>query len=114
MGIAYDFAEIDPTLVDHMLKSAWYDKNYSKRIWGNAQNLGNELKDQLMLGAIMGKTHKEMSQTLQDKFAVGAANCERLVRTEQAARQRDTLMHGKCFCILQFLRYKLIVVCSFL
>lgn len=85
MGIAYDFAEIDPTLVDHMLKSAWYDKNYSKRIWGNAQNLGNELKDQLMLGAIMGKTHKEMSQTLQDKFAVGAANCERLVRTEMAA-----------------------------
>jgi SPP1 gp7 family putative phage head morphogenesis protein len=85
MGIAYDFAEIDPTLVDHMLKSAWYDKNYSKRIWGNAQNLGNELKDQLMLGAIMGKTHKEMSQTLQDKFASGAANCERLVRTEMAA-----------------------------
>lgn len=85
MGIAYDFAEIDPTLVDHMLKSAWYDKNYSKRIWGNAQNLGNELKDQLMLGAIMGKTHKEMSKTLQDKFAAGAANCERLVRTEMAA-----------------------------
>lgn len=85
MGIAYDFAEIDPTLVDHMLKSAWYDKNYSKRIWGNAQNLGNELKDQLMLGAIMGKTYKEMSQTLQDKFAVGTANCERLVRTEMAA-----------------------------
>lgn len=85
IGIAYDFSEIDPTLVDHMLKSAWYDKNYSKRIWGNAQNLGNELKDQLMLGAIMGKTHKEMSQTLQDKFAVGAANCERLVRTEMAA-----------------------------
>lgn len=85
MGIAYDFAEIDPTLVDHMLKSAWYDKNYSKRIWGNAQNLGNELKDQLMLGVIMGKTHKEMSKTLQDKFAAGAANCERLVRTEMAA-----------------------------
>lgn len=85
MGIAYDFAEIDPTLVDHMLTSAWYDKNYSKRIWGNAQNLGNELKDQLMLGVIMGKTHKEMSKTLQDKFAAGAANCERLVRTEMAA-----------------------------
>lgn len=85
MGIAYDFAEIDPTLVDHMLTSAWYDKNYSKRIWGNAQNLGNELKDQLMLGVIMGKTHKEMSKTLQDKFAGGAANCERLVRTEMAA-----------------------------
>lgn len=85
MGIAYDFAEIDPTLVDHMLKSAWYDKNYSKRIWENAQNLGNELKDQLMLGVIMGKTHKEMSKTLQDKFAAGAANCERLVRTEMAA-----------------------------
>lgn len=85
MGIAYDFAEIDPTLVDHMLTSAWYDKNYSKRIWGNAQNLGNELKDQLMLGVIMGKTHKEISKTLQDKFAAGAANCERLVRTEMAA-----------------------------
>ena len=85
MGIAYDFAEIDPTLVDHMLTSAWYDKNYSKRIWGNAQNLGNELKNQLMLGVIMGKTHKEMSKTLQDKFAAGAANCERLVRTEMAA-----------------------------
>ena len=85
MGIAYDFAEIDPELVELMLKSTWYGKNYSKRIWGNAQNLGNELKDQLMLGVIMGKTHKEMSKTLQDKFAAGAANCERLVRTEMAA-----------------------------
>lgn len=85
IGIAYDFSEIDPELVDLMLKSTWYSKNYSKRIWGNAQNLGNELKDQLMLGVIMGKTHKEMSKTLQDKFAAGAANCERLVRTEMAA-----------------------------
>ncbi len=85
IGIAYDFAEIDPTLVDLMLKSTWYDKNYSKRIWENAQNLGNELKDQLMLGVIMGKTNKEMSKTLQDKFAAGASNCERLVRTEMAA-----------------------------
>nr|DAH10564.1 MAG TPA: minor capsid protein [Caudoviricetes sp.] len=85
IGIAYDFSEIDPELVDLMLKSIWYDKNYSKRIWENAQNLGNELKDQLMLGVIMGKTHKEMSKTLQDKFAAGAANCERLVRTEMAA-----------------------------
>ena len=85
IGIAYDFSEIDPELVNLMLKSTWHDKNYSKRIWENAQNLGNELKDQLMLGVIMGKTNKEMSKTLQDKFAAGASNCERLVRTEMAA-----------------------------
>ena len=59
IGIAYDFSEIDPELVDLMLKSTWYDKNYSKRIWGNAQNLGNELKDQLCWGLLWERPIKK-------------------------------------------------------
>lgn len=82
--IAYGFTGIDQSLVNRILLSAWYDKNYSKRIWGKAQNLGDELKDQLMLGVIMGKTHKEMLEALQDKFAASVVNFERLVRTEMA------------------------------
>lgn len=52
---------------------------------GKCSESGRRAKGSINVSVIMGKTHKEMSQTLQDKFASGAANCERLVRTEMAA-----------------------------
>lgn len=85
VGVAYQFNNLNPKLVDQMLKSKWSGENYSSRIWGNTQNLANSLKDEMMLGILTNKTEKEMMDTITEKFSVGAYKARRLIVTESAA-----------------------------
>lgn len=85
VGIAYQFDELDPKLVDEMLKSSWSSKNYSDRIWNNTSALADSLKEEMMMGILTGKTEKEMTDTIINRFSVGAFQARRLVQTESAA-----------------------------
>lgn len=84
-GVAYQFNELDPNLVDNMLRSKWSGKNYSQRIWDNTNALADSLKNEMMLGVLTNKTEKEMSDTIMQRFSVGNYQARRLIQTESAA-----------------------------
>lgn len=81
-GLGFAFSQLDQKQIDKVLKSKWSGKNYSTRIWNNTQELAKDVKEQLLLGMMTGKTEKEMSQTLMKKYSVGAYEARRLIRTE--------------------------------
>lgn len=82
VGFQFSFAAVDPQAVAFVLGSEWSGANYSKRIWKNTKNLAKELKEQMILGLITGKTEGEMASELANKYAAGAFEARRLVRTE--------------------------------
>lgn len=81
-GIGYSFAHIDPKQIDRVVGSKWSGRNYSKRIWGNTKALAQDLKEELLIDLLTGRTEFEVSKILANKFAQGASNARRLVRTE--------------------------------
>lgn len=82
VGFQFSFSAVDPKAVDRLLRSNWSGENYSTRIWKNTQGLAKELKEQMILGMLTGKTEEEMSRELANKYATGAFEARRLVRTE--------------------------------
>lgn len=81
-GIAFNFDTIDPELVDKLLSSKWSGKNYSERIWNNTQQVADSIKEEMLMGALTGKTEKEMIATITERFAVGLYSARRLIYTE--------------------------------
>lgn len=81
-GLVFSFSVIDPQMIDQVVNSKWSGKNYSGRIWKNTEALAQEVKEQLLLGLVTGKTNREIASEIQNKYAVGAAVARRLVRTE--------------------------------
>lgn len=81
-GLAFSFSVIDPQMIDQVVNSKWSGKNYSERIWKNTEMLAQEVKEQLLLGLVTGKTNREIASEIQNKYAVGAVVARRLVRTE--------------------------------
>lgn len=82
VGLAFSFAEWDSKLFEKLALSNWSGKNYSKRIWDNTDKLSETLKSELIQGFIAGKTQREMSKVIMDRFNAGAFDAKRLVRTE--------------------------------
>lgn len=82
VGFQFSFSAVDPKAVARVLQSDWSGENYSKRIWNNTQGLAKELKEQMILGLLTGKREGDMAQEIANKFATGAYEARRLVRTE--------------------------------
>ena len=83
-GIGFSFSHINQKQVDKVLGSKWYGKNYSARIWGNTKALAQDLKEELLIDLITGRTEFEVSKIISNKFAQGASVSRRLVRTESS------------------------------
>lgn len=82
VGLGFSFAKLDPDRVDKLLHSKWSGANYSKRIWHNTQQLAGQLKHELLLNTLTGRTEREAAESLRQRFAAGASEARRLVRTE--------------------------------
>ena len=82
VGFQFSFSAVDPKMVGRLLQSEWSGANYSERIWNNTQKLAKDLKEQMILGILTGKTQEEMSRELAKEYATGAFYARRLVRTE--------------------------------
>lgn len=82
VGFQFGFSAVDPKKIDLMLKSAWSGANYSARIWKNTQGLAADVKEQLLIGLLTGKREEEMAKEIANKYASGAFEARRLVRTE--------------------------------
>lgn len=82
VGFQFSFAAVDPKAVAMLLQSNWSGMNYSERIWKNTQGLAKDVKEQMILGLLTGKKQEEMAREIANKYATGAFEARRLVRTE--------------------------------
>ena len=92
MGYGNKVSILPTETVSKLLKSKWSGANYSKRIWNNTTTLAGDLKTELLTSVLMGRTESETMKIFLNKFAVGANNARRLIRTESAYiyNQMDT------------------------
>lgn len=82
VGAAFSFNAIDPQMIDRVINSRWSGANYSKRIWKNTQALAQDLKEELLINLVTGRTNREVAEIIQNKYASGAVAARRLIRTE--------------------------------
>lgn len=81
-GVAFSFSHIDNKTISHVISSKWSGSNYSERIWKNTQSLAKDVKEELLINLITGRTNREAADAISDKYASGASAARRLVRTE--------------------------------
>ncbi|MDD2960427.1 MAG: minor capsid protein [Lachnospiraceae bacterium] len=81
-GYAFSFNHVDPKQIDQVLAMNWSGEHYSSRIWKNTHGLAQTLKTELLLNLITGRTERETAGIIANKFAQGAMQSRRLVRTE--------------------------------
>lgn len=79
---AFPFHPATANMIDKVINSRWSGKNYSERIWGNTQTLAQDLKEELLINLVTGRTNREAAAVIVNKFGQGASNARRLVRTE--------------------------------
>lgn len=83
-GLDLQTGPIDEGALETILKKKWSGQNYSERVWNNAQKVADAIKEELMIGALTGKTEKEMTDSINEQFLSGRNNARRLVRTESS------------------------------
>lgn len=81
---SFSFGHVSAKTIDKVINSRWSGKNYSERIWGNTQALARDLKEELLMNMITGRTNREAAAVIANKFGQGASNARRLVRTESS------------------------------
>lgn len=97
-GVGFSFSHIDQKQIDRVINTKWSGKNYSARIWKNTQGLAQDLKEEMLLGLLTGKTEREMSLEISKKYAQGAFRSRRLVRTESSylTNQMEMKSYQEC------------------
>lgn len=81
-GLGFSFSHISKKQINKILSMNWSGQHYSKRIWANTQMLAQDLKTELAVNLLTSRTNREVAQIITNKFAAGASNARRLVRTE--------------------------------
>ncbi len=82
IGMGFSFGYVDAKMIDQVVNSKWLGKNYSQRIWKNTRQLAQDLKEELLINLVTGRTNREVAEIIANKYAVGAYKARRLVRTE--------------------------------
>lgn len=81
-GIGFSFNYVDAKTIDRIINSRWSGINYSDRIWKNTQALAQDLKEELLINLVTGRTNGETADIINEKYAAGASAARRLIRTE--------------------------------
>ena len=81
-GIGFSFDRISEKQINKVLSMEWSGENYSKRIWKNTKGLAEDLKEELLVNLLTGRTNREAAEIIANKFASGSSKARRLVRTE--------------------------------
>lgn len=105
VGLGFYFAHVDQKQVDKAVNSQWSGQNYSTRIWRNTKKLAEDLKEELMVDLITGRTEREAADILAKKFAQGASNARRLIRTESCFLSNQLEMQSYKECGIEKFRY---------
>lgn len=82
LGFGFDFANIPVDRVNYILGHKWSDKHYSKTLWGNTDNLAEQIQETVLEGIMSGISIEQLAKNLADRMQVGKFATERLLRTE--------------------------------
>ena len=83
-GLAYSFSNLPETEIKRLKALKWTGEGYSDRIWSNTGALASSVKDELLVSLMTGRSVRDTSQAIAERFEVGQNKARRLVRTESA------------------------------
>lgn len=83
-GLAYSFSDLPETEVKRLQGLKWTGEAYSDRIWSNTGALASSVKDELLVSLMTGRSVRDTSQVIAERFDVSKNKARRLVRTESA------------------------------
>lgn len=83
-GLAYHFSGLPETEIKRLKAFKWTGEAYSDRIWSNTGALASSVKDELLVSLMTGRSVRDTSQAIAERFEVGQNKSRRLVRTESA------------------------------
>ena len=83
-GLAYSFSNLPETEIKRLQGLKWTGEAYSDRIWSNTEALASSVKDELLVSLMTGRSVRDTSQAIAERFEVGQNKARRLVRTESA------------------------------
>ena len=83
-GLAYSFSDLPETEIKRLRGLKWTGEAYSDRIWSNTGALASSVKDELLVSLMTGRSVRDTSKAIAERFGAGQNNARRLVRTESA------------------------------
>ena len=83
-GLAYHFSGLPETEIKRLKAFKWTGEAYSDRIWSNTGALASSVKDELLVSLMTGRSVRDTSQAIAERFEAGQNKARRLVRTESA------------------------------
>ena len=83
-GLAYHFSGLPETEIKRLQAFKWTGEGYSDRIWSNTGELASSVKDELLVSLMTGRSVRDTSQAIAERFEVSKGKARRLVRTESA------------------------------
>ena len=83
-GLAYSFSNLPETEIKRLRGLKWTGDAYSSRIWKNTGALASSVKDELLVSLMTGRSVRDTSQAIAERFGAGQNNARRLIRTESA------------------------------
>lgn len=83
-GLAYSFSDLPEKEIKRLRGLKWTGDAYSDRIWENTGALASSVKDELLISLMTGRSVRDTSQAIAERFEVGQNNARRLIRTESA------------------------------
>ena len=104
-GLNFAFNFISPAAIDRVINSKWSGENYSSRIWHNTGALAQDLKEELLLSLVTGRTDRETADIIANRFASGASQARRLVRTESCNLANQIEMASYEECGIEYYRF---------
>ena len=81
-GIGFSFSMLPEKKVIGILNQNWSGKLFSERIWGKAEKVNAQLKEELAIGFLTGRSYRKTAEAIEARLSVGAMEARRLVRTE--------------------------------
>ena len=104
-GLGFSFSNISQKQIDQVLSMNWSGKHYSQRIWKNTQDLSETLKQELLVSLLTGRTDRETSEVIMNRFGTGAMQARRLVRTESCFLSGELTARSYEECGIEKYRY---------
>lgn len=108
VGVGSNFAALNDKLIEKVINKPWLadGKNFSDRIWGNKNQLINQLHTSLSHMCITGSGPDKAINEIASKMNVSKANAGRLVMTETA--YFSSAAKKECFKELDVERYEIV------
>ena len=97
-GIGFSFSQMPDSRINQILKNQWSGEHYSARIWGHISDMGDQLKDEMLVSFMTGRSAEKSARAVAQRFGVSASNAQRLVRTESCyvANQAEIDSYKEC------------------